>query len=112
MFDSRFPTMNARRGTLFTSRGKIKIFNGKYREDKKPIDNDCDCFVCRNYSRTYIRCLLKEGEGNGYRLATFHNLHYMQRLLENAREAIKKDKFKEFMNNIKKIYRKNSRKDL
>lgn len=104
MFDSRFPTMNARRGTLFTSKGKIKIFNGKYKEDKKPIDEKCDCFACKTYSRAYIRCLLKEEEGNGYRLATFHNLYYMQRLLENARDAIKKGKFREFMNEIKNIY--------
>jgi queuine tRNA-ribosyltransferase len=104
MFDSRFPTQNARRGTIFTSRGKLRIFNSKYKTDKKPLDPNCRCFVCRNYSRAYIRHQLKQEEGNGRRLATFHNLYYMQKLMEQARQAIKKSKFLKFKKKIEKIY--------
>jgi queuine tRNA-ribosyltransferase len=104
IFDSRFPTQNARRGTLFTSKGKLRIFNKKYKRDSKPIDFECMCFVCKNYSRAFIRYQLKEKTGTGYRLATFHNLYYLQNLLEQAREAIKKGKFPDFKRKIEKIY--------
>jgi len=106
MFDSRYPTQNARRGTLFTSKGMIKIFNKKYDTDKRPIDPECDCFVCKNYTRAYIKHILKQGEGNGLRLATYHNLYYMQKLIIGARDAIKKGKFSEYKNKVKKAYRK------
>lgn len=104
MFDSRFPTQNARRGTLFTKKGKLRIFNSKYKEDKKPIDEKCRCIACKNYSRAYIRHLLLQEEGLGYRLATYHNLYYMQNLLKEAREAIRRGKFLEFRNKIRKVY--------
>lgn len=106
MFDSRYPTQNARRGTLFTSKGKIKIFNKKYETDKRPIDFECECFVCKNYTKAYIRYLLRQEEGNGLRLATYHNLFYMQKLIDDAKSAIKKGKFLEFKNRIKRAYRK------
>ena len=93
MFDSRFPTQNARRGTLFTRNGKLRIFNSKYKKDKKPIYKKCRCIACKNYSRAYIRHLILQEEGLGYRLATYHNIFYMQNLLKEAREAIKKGKF-------------------
>jgi len=104
MFDSRFPTQNARRGTLFTKNGKLRIFNSKYKEDKKPIDEKCRCIACKNYSRAYIRHLLLQEEGLGYRLATYHNIYYMQNLLKEAREAIRRGKFLEFKNKIKRVY--------
>lgn len=104
MFDSRFPTQNARHGTIFTSKGKLRIFRGEYKFDKKPLDPNCDCFVCKNYSRSYIRYQLEQEEAVGMRLATFHNLYYLQRLMEQSREAIKKGKFKEFLIKTKKIY--------
>lgn len=97
IFDSRFPTQNARRGAIFTSEGRINLKAAKYREDKKPIDSKCSCFVCKNYSRAYIRHLLLQEEGAGMRLATYHNLHFIQRLLEDARKAIEKGKFAEFL---------------
>jgi len=106
MFDSRFPTQNARHGTLFTSAGKVRIFNKKYETDKSPIDKECNCFVCKNYSKAYIRYQLYQEEAVGMRLATFHNLYYLMRLMENARSAIKKGKFKEFMDKVKKVYAK------
>jgi queuine tRNA-ribosyltransferase len=105
MFDSRFPTQNARRGTLFTSKGKLRIDRKQYEADKKPIDENCDCFVCKNYTRAYIRYQLKQEEAVGMRLATFHNLYYLMKLMEQSRAAIKAGKFKEFMNKVKKEYR-------
>lgn len=106
MFDSRFPTKNARHGTMFTSKGTLRLFNKKQESSKKPIDENCDCFTCKNYSRAYIRYLLKQEEGTGYRLATYHNIFYLQRLMEQARREIRRGKFLEFKNKIKKIYKK------
>jgi queuine tRNA-ribosyltransferase len=102
IFDSRFPTQNARRGAIFTSEGRINLKGASYREDKTPLDKNCSCFVCKNYSRAYIRHLLIQEEGAGLRLASYHNLHYLQRLLEDARTAIKKGKFAEFVKKYKK----------
>ncbi|MEM4271035.1 MAG: tRNA guanosine(34) transglycosylase Tgt [Candidatus Pacearchaeota archaeon] len=104
MFDSRFPTQNARHGTLLTSKGKLRIFQAKYKLDKKPLDRNCNCFVCKNYSRAYIRYLLCQEEPLGMHLATYHNLYYITNLMKQAREAIKKGKFLEFKNRIKKEY--------
>lgn len=106
MFDSRFPTKNARHGTLFTSKGVLRLCNKKHEASKLPIDPSCDCFVCKNYTRSYIRYQLKMEEGVGYRLASYHNLYYLQRLMEKSRVAIKKGKFKEFKDKIKKEYKK------
>lgn len=106
MFDSRFPTKNARHGTLFTSKGVLRLMNKKYEASKLPIDAKCDCFVCKNYTRSYIRYQLKMEEGVGFRLATYHNLHYLQRLMEQARDAIKNGKFPEFRKKIVKIYKR------
>jgi len=106
MFDSRFPTQNARRGTIFTSQGKLRIFRKQYELDTKPLDESCNCWVCMNYSRAYIRYQLYQEEAVGQRLATFHNLHYLMNLMKQSRTAIKAGKFKEFMNKVKKVYEK------
>ena len=104
IFDSRLPTQNARRGTLFTSKGKLKILNTKHKTDKSPIDKSCDCFVCKTYSRAYIRHLLKEDEEVGKELASYHNLYYLQSLIKQAKEHIKKRSFKRFKEKVKRIY--------
>jgi len=106
IFDSRLPTQNARRGTLFTTKGKLKILNKKYEIDNSPIDKNCNCFTCQNYSKAYIRHLLKEEEPVGKELASYHNLYYLQDLIKKAKEQIKKGKFKSFKDKIKKIYKK------
>lgn len=106
MFDSRFPTQNARRGTIFTSEGKLRLYRKEYTFDKNPLDKNCDCFVCKNYTRSYIKYQLLQEEAVGFRLATFHNLYYLQKLMEKSREAIKQDKFREFKNKIERIYKK------
>jgi len=105
IFDSRLPTMNARHGELFTSKGKIKILNKEYEESKEPIDKECDCFVCKNYTKAYIRFLLKENEPVGKELASYHNLFFLQNLISQAKHHIKKGTFKSFKDKIKKIYR-------
>ena len=105
MFDSRFPTKNARRGTIFTWKGRLRLLQARHQYSKKPLDEDCDCFVCKDYSRAHIRHLLKQGEGVGFRLASYHNLYFLQRLMDKSREAIKKGKFREFMIAFKKKYK-------
>jgi queuine tRNA-ribosyltransferase len=109
MFDSRFPTQNARRGTILTFSGKLKIFNKKYAFDKKPLDPRCECFACKNYSRAYLRYQLIQGEGVGFRLASYHNVYFITKLIEKAREAIKRGNFAAFKNKIKKEFKKSDR---
>lgn len=96
MFDCVMPTRNARNGTLFTSTGKVTIKNAKYREDPAPLDANCDCYTCRNYSRAYLRHLFQCKEILSYQLNTIHNLHYYVNLMAGVREAIERDEFAEF----------------
>ena len=104
IFDSRFPTQNARRGAIFNSEGRINLKSARFKEDNSPIDKNCSCFVCKNYSRAYIRHLLIQEEGAGLRLASYHNLHYLQRLMDDAKIAIKSGKFEKFLADFKKIH--------
>ncbi|MBN2880856.1 tRNA guanosine(34) transglycosylase Tgt [Candidatus Woesearchaeota archaeon] len=95
-FDSIYPTSNARHGALLTATGRLDILKTKYRDDTNPIEENCTCEVCKNYTRAYIYHLLKNKEMLGYRLATIHNLHFMSTLIKNARTAIKKQRYEEF----------------
>ena len=104
IFDSRFPTKTARHGGLLTWNGKLNILNAKYKVDSNPIDKNCGCFVCKNYSISYIRHLLLQEEGNGYRLASFHNLHFMQSLIKKAKERIMLGDFQNFKKSLEKKY--------
>ncbi|AKS42491.1 tRNA guanosine(34) transglycosylase Tgt [Wenzhouxiangella marina] len=88
MFDCVMPTRNARNGHLFTRRGVLKIRNARYERDTRPIDEDCQCYTCRHYSRAYVKHLQKCNEILGHRLATIHNLHYYQDLMKAIRSAI------------------------
>jgi len=105
IFDSRMPTQNARRGTLFTSSGKLKITNEKYKFDKSQIDENCNCFVCKNYSRAFIRYQLMNDETTGKKLATYHNLYYLTKLIEKAKEKIKEGKFGDFLKEVEEKYK-------
>jgi len=96
MFDCVMPTRNARNGYLFTSFGTLRIKNAKYKLDENPIDEKCNCYTCRNFSRAYLNHLFKAKELTYFRLASIHNLHYYLTLVKNAREAILKGKFREF----------------
>ena len=88
MFDCAIPTRHARNGQLFTSRGTVKFRHARYADDTSPADTDCDCYTCRNFSLAYLRHLDKCGEILGPRLATLHNLHYYQKLMQDIRAAI------------------------
>jgi queuine tRNA-ribosyltransferase len=96
MFDCVMPTRNARNGMLFTSFGRVNIKGARYAEDRMPIDPECGCYVCQNYSRAYLRHLFRSGEILASRLNTWHNLHYYLALMAGAREAIAADRFSEF----------------
>lgn len=96
MFDCVLQTRIARNGTVFTSKGKLVIRNAQYAEDFRPLDDECDCYACRNFSRAYIRHLFKAQEILGARLATIHNLRFTIRLMEKIREAIKDDRLLKF----------------
>ncbi len=96
MFDCVMPTRNARNGTLFTTFGKINIKATRFKLDTKPIDENCDCFTCKNFSRAYLNHLFRASEITYFRLASLHNLHYYLRLMEQMRSAIEKEKFSEF----------------
>ncbi len=88
MFDCVIPTRNARTGFLYTHHGLLRIRNSRYRKDLRPIDENCSCYTCRHYSRSYLRHLDKCGEILGARLNTIHNLHYYQTLMYEIRQAI------------------------
>ena len=91
MFDCVLPTRNARNGHLFTRHGVVKIRNAAHARDTRPLDEDCGCYTCRNYSRSYLRHLARTGEILGARLNTIHNLYYYQELMRGLREAIAGD---------------------
>ena len=96
MFDCVLPTRIARNGTVFTPDGKMVIRNAEYARDFRPIQEGCGCYACRNFSRAYIRHLLKAGEVLGIRLTTIHNLWYLCHLMQDMREAILNNCFEEF----------------
>lgn len=96
MFDCVMPTRNARNGTIFTTFGRLSIKSAKFKEDPKPIDENCDCFTCKNYSRAYLNHLFRAKEITYGRLASIHNLYYYLDLMKKVREAIKNGKFQEF----------------
>ncbi|GAA5315521.1 MAG: tRNA guanosine(34) transglycosylase Tgt [Candidatus Pelagadaptatus aseana] len=97
MFDCVMPTRNARNGHLFTSTGVIKIRNAKHRHDTGPLDAECDCYTCQNFSRAYLHHLDKCGEMLGGQLNTIHNLRFYQKVMADMREALSNDSFDEFL---------------
>lgn len=96
MFDCVMPTRNARNGWLFTRFGDIRIRNARYKDDGKPLDETCQCYACRHFSRAYIHHLNRVGEILGAQLSTIHNLHYYLQLMNDMRKAIENDRFNEF----------------
>ncbi len=100
MFDCVMPTRNARNGMLFTSRGRVVIKNGCNREDQRPVDENCTCYTCRNYSRAYLRHLFQSREILAYQLNSIHNLHYYCSLMADMRRAISEDSFLAFRKNF------------
>lgn len=98
LFDCVMPSRNARHGHLFTWHGIINLNNARYALDDTPIDEECDCPCCKNFSKAYVKHLMKSGEILGMRLAVMHNLHFYNTLMERIREAIDSGEFSEFKN--------------
>ena len=98
MFDCVLPTRLARHGALMTSTGRVNIHNEKYKEDFTPLDHNCDCYCCKNYTKAYLRHLHICDETFGKRLMSIHNTRFLIKIMEGAREAIKEDRFEEYMN--------------
>lgn len=96
MFDCVLPTRIARNGTCMTSQGRLVIKNAQYAEDFRPIDEKCDCYTCRNYTRAYIRHLIKCDETFGIRLTSYHNLYFLQTIMKGIRQAILDDNLLEY----------------
>lgn len=127
-FDSIYPTANARHGSLFTKKGRIALKKVMYKHDDGPIEEGCECHTCNKYSKAYVHHLLRTKELLGYKLATIHNLHFMNKLMEDIRLAIKEGRYdefakdfledyfsgtenKEFSNNIRRKYMEEEKKE-
>lgn len=107
MFDCVQPTRIARHGTIFTRRGTVTIRNARYTRDFSPLDPDCECYACKNYTRAYVRHLLRANEVLGIRLTTWHNLAFLGKLMEDVRAAITADRFDEFRRSFLQEYTSN-----
>ena len=103
MFDCVLPTRNARNGWLFTFAGDVKIRNARHAADTQPVDSNCACYTCKNYSRAYLRHLQRANEILGARLATIHNIHFYQTLMREIRAAIEANRFAEYANSVRKM---------
>lgn len=104
MMDCVQPSRIGRHGTVFTKYGRLVIKNAQYSEDPRPLDEGCDCYVCKNYTRGYIRHLFKAGEVLAQRLATYHNLYFLIKMMNGAREAILEDRFLEYKKDFEYNY--------
>ena len=104
MFDCVLPTRLARHGNAFTRHGRINLKNAKYKEDFTPIDDTCDCYTCKNYTKAYVRHLITCDEMLGGRLLSIHNIRFLVKEMEEIREAIKNDNFKNYKEEFIKNY--------
>ena len=104
MFDCVLPTRNARNGSFFTKDGPIAIKKEMYTKDFGPIDPECNCKVCKNYSRAYLRHLYKNNEILSSMLASYHNLYFLNNMIKEVREAIEQDNFVEYKKNFLNRY--------
>lgn len=105
MFDCVLPTRNGRKGQVFTWRGAMNVKNATFKEDFRPIDPDCECYACRNFSRAYIRHLFHAEEMLGYRLMSLHNVHFYHRLVQVAREQLRQKSFLTWKSSFLQTYR-------
>ena len=105
MFDCVLPTRIARHGTLMTSQGRITIRKAIYKDDFSPLDPECDCECCKNYTKAYLNHLFRSDEGLGNRLMSIHNLRFLIRLMEGIRQSISEDRFLEYKEYILKKYK-------
>ena len=105
MMDCVLPTRIARNGTAFCKEGKLVIRNAKYKDDYRPIEDDCDCYACKNYTRAYIRHLINAGEMLGAELLSIHNLRHLTKLVEQVKQAIWEDRLLDFKAEYLKNYK-------
>jgi queuine tRNA-ribosyltransferase len=96
MFDCSIPTRYGRHGSTFSNKGKLNIMNSQYTKDFRPLDEECECSVCKTYTRAYIRHLLNLKEITGVRLMSYHNLYFYVKLMEKIRAAIEVDQYEQF----------------
>lgn len=104
MADCVLPTRMARHGTALTSEGRLVVKNASFKDDFTPLDHECDCYTCKNYSRAYLRHLVNVNEILGARLLSYHNLYFLLKLCENIRQAIMEDRFLEYKEEFYKKY--------
>ena len=104
MFDCVLPTRIARHGALMTSHGRVNIRDKKYEYDFTPLDDNCDCYCCKNYTKAYLRHLYKCDETFGKRLLSIHNIRFLIHMMEEARKAIKEDRFLQFKEDFLKQF--------
>lgn len=109
MFDTCLPTRYGRHGSAFTSKGKVTVRNGEFAKDMSPLDSACDCFVCKKYTRAYIRHLVSTGELTGLHFVSYHNVHFYVKLMERIRTAISEDRYEEFMKEFLERYSKSEK---
>ena len=107
MFDCVLPTRIARHGNAFSHHGKMNLRNAKFKEDFTPIENDCDCYTCKHYTKAYIRHLLVANEQLAGRLLSIHNIRFLIKLTEDLREAIKNDNILEYKEKFLNEYGRN-----
>ena len=96
MFDCVLATRIARNGTAMTSRGKIVVRNAKYKEDFTPLDPECDCYCCKNYTKAYLRHLVNVGEMMGGMMLSLHNITFLTKLMRQIRQAVLEDRLQDF----------------
>ena len=101
IFDCVIPTRNARTGFLYTKKGILKLRNSRYKDDMKPIEEDCECYTCQNFTRSYLKHLDNCKEILGLRLNTIHNLYYYHKLMAEIRESLRVNRFDDF---VKEFY--------
>jgi len=104
MFDCVFPTRAARNGTLFTKQGRLTIKNARFRQDARPIEEGCQCYTCRNYSRAYLRHLFMARELSCHYLTTLHNLHFYLQMMREIRESLDQNQFLSYYQQFKECY--------
>ena len=105
MFDCVLPTRNARNGSYFTKDGNLSIKQERFIHDFSPIDRECNCKVCNNYSRSYLRHLFKEQEILSCMLASYHNLYFLNNMMKEIRQAINEDRFAQYRVDFLKRFR-------
>ena len=105
IFDSAYPTRNARHRTIFTIDGDIRIDKSDYRNDHSPLDKECSCPICKNYTRAYIHHLCKSDELAWMRMASVHNLYFISQLMRDAKQAIEENRYEDFKSGFKRRYK-------